>query len=171
MTSRCTGIIGEVCQAQTKWPGRPPFAPRFRDNEPMTDQRSSDLQRQIDELVAAVAMSRANIAGLTQRAEASQQRADESERRADEAEARSAVDREMIAELQADGVLSREHAADLEAALVTSRSIGSALGILMASRNIGQEEALLILKGASQRTNTKMRVLAETIVAGADAIK
>jgi hypothetical protein len=144
----------------------------------MTDQRSSDLQRQIDELVAAVAANRSDIAGLSQRADASQERADESdrranaaERRADEAEARSAVDREMIAELQADGVLRREHVADLEAALVTSRSIGSALGILMASRNIGQEEALSVLKGASQRTNTKMRVLAETIVAGADAIK
>ena len=85
-------------------------------------------------------------------------------------EARSTVDRELIAELRADGILSREHVADLEAALVSSRTIGAALGILMASRHIGQEEALVVLKGASQRSNTKMRDLAETIVAGADAL-
>ena len=136
------------------------------------------MQRQIDELVAALAANRIAITALTQRADASEQRADLADRRADDAElrvdeleARSVVDREMIAELQADGLLGREHVADLEAALVTSRTIGAALGILMAQRNIGQEQALLVLRGASQRTNTKMRDLALTIVAGADAIK
>jgi hypothetical protein len=137
-----------------------------------------DLQRQIDELVAAVAAGRTDINALTLRADASERRADTSERRADtseqrhdEAEARSLVDREMIAELQADGVLGRKHAAELERALVTSRTIGAAIGILMASRNIGQEEALTVLKGASSRSNTKMRDVAETIVRGADAIR
>ena len=144
----------------------------------MTDDGPSDLQRQVDELVAAVAANQIKITALTQRADASEQRADVAERRADDAELRvdtieahSVVDREMIAELQADGLLSRAHAADLETALVSSRTIGAALGILMASRNIGLEEALLLLKGASQRTNTKMRDVAVTIVAGADAIK
>ena len=61
--------------------------------------------------------------------------------------------------------------AHLEKALVTSRTIGSAIGILMANRNIGQEDALVVLKGVSHRTNVKMRDLAETIVTGADAIK
>jgi hypothetical protein len=118
------------------------------------------------------------VAALTRRADASHERADAAEaradaaeRRVDEAEARSAIDRELLAELQADGVLSREHVADLQTALVTSRVIGAALGILMASRNIGEAEALTVLKVASQRSNTKMRTLAETIVAGAVAIK
>ena len=144
----------------------------------MAEDGSADLQGQIDDLVAALAANRIEIAALSQRADASEQRADLSERRAAEAqsrvdkiEARSEVDREMIAELQADGVLSREHAADLETALVSSRTIGAALGILMATRNIGLDDALALLKGTSMRTNTKMRDLALTIVAGADAIK
>jgi hypothetical protein len=142
------------------------------------DQENSDLQRQVDELVALVTAHRVDIDALTTRADASQDRADVAERRADDAqaradkmEARSVVDREMIAELQAEGVLSRDNVANLEAALVTSRTIGAAIGILMASRNIGQEEALSVLKQASQRSNVKMRDLAHTIVAGADAIK
>ena len=132
--------------------------------ERVRDQERSDLQRQIDELVAAVAANRAEIADL-------RDRAGSSEIRADQMDARSVVDREMIAELHADGVLNRSHVADLERALVSSRTIGAALGILMATRNIGEEEALLLLKGASQRTNTRMREMAQTIVAGADAIK
>ena len=106
-----------------------------------------------------------------ERADAAELRADLAESRMDEIEARSVVDRELIAELQADGVIGREHVKQLETALATSRTIGAALGILMASRNIGQEEALILLKGASSRTNTKMRELAETIVRGADAIR
>ena len=130
------------------------------------EEGSPDLQRQIDDLVTSLAASRKDIEVLAERADASQARADAAERRADQMEARSLVDRE----LQAEGVLGREHVADLEKALVSSRTIGAALGILMASRNIGQQEALLILKGASQRSNTKMRVLAQTIVSGADAL-
>lgn len=131
----------------------------------------NDIQRQIDELVATVAANQVQIGTLTERLDASRQRADAAERRADAMEARSEVDRQLIAELQADGVLSREHVAHLEAALVSSRTIGAAIGILMASRHIGEEEALSVLKGASQRTNTKVRELAQTIVAGADAFK
>jgi hypothetical protein len=141
-------------------------------------ERLNDLQRQIDELVARVTKNRSDINGLAVRADASlaradaaQRRADVADQRADRMEARSAMDREMLAELQAEELVGREHVAQLETALITSRTIGAALGILMASRHISQEEALAVLKGASQRTNTKMHSLAETIVAGADAIR
>jgi len=154
--------------------GRP--APRH--NRAVEAPDDSDLQRQIDELAALVAANHTDIQSLTARADASQARADLAERRADAAEqradqmeARSALDRELIAELQADGMLGHEHVAQLETALVASRVIGAAIGILMASRNIGQDEALTVLKGASQRSNVKMRDVAATIVAGADAIK
>ena len=40
----------------------------------------------------------------------------------------------------------------------------------MASRNIGQEEALHVLKGASARANTKLGDPTQTIVGGADAL-
>lgn len=82
-------------------------------------------------------------------------------------EAQGDVDREMIAELQADGLVAREHVAQLERALTTSRTIGAAIGILMTSRDIDQDQALKVLKEASSRSNTPMRELAETIVAGA----
>ena len=119
------------------------------------------LQRQIDELVATVRKNRDDIEGLARRADAAQDRADD-------LEARSVVDRELIAELQADGSLRQEHVAELEKALASSRTIGAAVGILMASRNVGQAEALDVLKQTSQRTNTKLRELAETLVRGTE---
>ena len=105
------------------------------------------------------------------RADAAESRAGATEVRIDTLEARAEVDRELLAELQADGVLAREHVEQLQGALTSSRVVGTALGILMTSRNIGQDEALTVLKGASQRSNTKMRDVAATIVAGADAIR
>ena len=132
------------------------------------NDRYDDLQRQIDELVAAVKNNRDDIQGLTARADAADVRAVAAHDRADDLEARSVVDRELIAALQAEGVLHQEHVTELQAALVSSRTIGAALGILMASRNIGQAEALEVLKETSQRTNTKLRDLAQTLVSGTE---
>jgi AmiR/NasT family two-component response regulator len=47
----------------------------------------------------------------------------------------------MIADLQADGVLSHDHAEQMELALRSSRTIGAAIGIIMASRDVGEDEA------------------------------
>ena len=68
-------------------------------------------------------------------------------------------------------MLNQEHVAELQAALVSSRTIGAAIGILMANRQVGQEDALTILKETSQRTNTKLRDLAETLVANAEVAR
>ena len=108
----------------------------------MKDQYD-DLQRQIDQLVTAVKSNRDDIRGLTVRADAADLRADAAKDRVDDLEARATVDRELIAALQSDGVLHQEHVAELQVALTSSRTIGAALGILMASRNIGQAEALV----------------------------
>jgi hypothetical protein len=137
----------------------------------VSDRDDSGLQQQIDELVARVTANRGDIDGLIQRADAAEARADAATERADIMEQRSALDREMIAELHAEGVLNQEHVAELQEALVSSRTIGAAIGILMASRQIGQEDALTVLKQASQRTNTKLRALAETLVADADVVR
>lgn len=115
-----------------------------------------------------VTTNRGDIDGLIQRADVAEARADAANQRADGIEERSALDREMIAELQAEGVLKQEHVAELQAALVSSRTIGAAIGILMANRKVGQEDALAILKETSQRTNTKLRALAETLVSDAE---
>lgn len=131
----------------------------------------SDLQRQIDELVNRVTTNRGDIDGLVRRADDAEARADAANRRVDVMEERSALDRELIAELQAEGVLHQDHVAELQEALVSSRTIGAAIGILMASRQVGQEDALAILKEASQRTNTKLRSLAETLVTDAEVVR
>ena len=117
----------------------------------------ADLQRQID-------ANRADINALFDRSERAEARADKADLRAEEMQSRVDLDRELIAELQADGVLSREHAAQMEEALRTSRVIGAAIGLIMAGRLVTQDEAFEILKGASSSSNRKLRDLAAEIV-------
>lgn len=116
--------------------------------------------------------ARADIAEA--RADKSEARADRAEARADRAEiaadldsaridkvrAAELVDREMIAELQADGELSRQHAREMDQTLRSSRVIGAAVGILMESRNLDEDEAFAVLAKASQDSNRKLRDIA-----------
>lgn len=120
-------------------------------------QGREDLQQIVDALMGEVAENRHSI-------EALQVRADAADVRADKSEALAAVDREMLAELHADGILSQEHAAQMEEALRSSRIIGAAIGMIMASRMISQDEAFQVLKVASQRSNVKLRQLANGLV-------
>src|SRR4051794_25742801 len=81
---------------------------------------------------ADVSEARADKAEL--RADDSQERENDHVARLDAFEERLDVDEAMIADLQADGLLSQEHAQQLEQALRSSRLIGAAMGIIMASR-------------------------------------
>lgn len=113
-----------------------------------------------------------------QRADASDARADEANRRADASENRSADDRlkiadlearldineKILSELQMEGLIDRDHAVHLQEALRTSRMIGAAIGIVMASRKVSEVEAFAIISRASQNTNRKVRVLADEVV-------
>ncbi len=124
-----------------------------------------------DELAAKLAANRADIDALLSGAEAASSRADAAESdadlqrvRIDDLEARGVVDRAMIEELRTDGILIREQAVNLQAALRSARTIGAALGIVMAVREVDEEEAFELLREVSQRTNQKVRVLAEGIV-------
>lgn len=129
----------------------------------MQDERGdSDLQRQIDDLTGRTTANEASIDALGVRADAARGRADYIEARAD-------INREMIAELQAEGVLSQEHAVHMQEALVSSRTIGAAIGILMASRQVPQDQAFSMLKEASQRSNRKIRDLAGELVESASS--
>lgn len=119
------------------------------------------------------------------RADVSEARADKAELRADDSqdrdnahvirmnafEERLDVDEAMIADLQADGLLSQEHARQLEQALRSSRLIGAAMGIVMASCRISEADAFVLLSKSSQHTNRKIRVLAEEIVRTGDVSK
>lgn len=128
---------------------------------------SADLQSQINDLVRQVTTNRASIDALVRRADASEVRADAAETRADALEARAQVDRDMIADLQRDGVLTQQHAAQMDEALKSSRTIGAAIGIIMASRRLGEAEAFEVLRAVSQNSNRKLRDLAADLVASA----
>ncbi len=53
---------------------------------------------------------------------------------------------------------------NLQAALVSSRRIGIAIGILMAIRKVGETEAFELLRIKSQRTHRKVRDVADDVV-------
>ena len=63
------------------------------------------------------------------------------------------------------GVVARENAANLERALVNSRSIGMAMGILMSSQLLTVDEAFTLLRIASQNRNRKIHDIAQDVVA------
>ena len=138
-------------------------------------ERGTDLQAQIDALILQLAEQRRDIDLLSRRADASDTRADLSDVRADASDARSdaieaqaLVDRNMIAELQRDGVLSREHEAQLEEALKSSRTIGAAIGIIMGSRRVTERVAFEALRTASSHSNRKLREVAADLVTAAN---
>lgn len=59
---------------------------------------------------------------------------------------------------------ARDKIANLERALVSSRRIGAAIGVIMASRKVTYEQALALLRGASQATHRKLREIAEDVL-------
>jgi len=77
---------------------------------------------------------------------------------------------------QASGALAvawrmaeREEALDqLSRGMATRQEIGQAVGLLMAQRRCTADEAFELLKGASQRSNEKLRDVARRMVAGHD---
>jgi hypothetical protein len=120
-----------------------------------------DLQHQVDKLRADLTINRADLDAL-------QGRAADDHRRIDHLEERADLDGELIAELRAEGILSREQTSNLEEALRSSRKIGAAMGIIMASRRVDEDGAFAILRKASQNTNRKLRVIAEEVVRTGD---
>ena len=58
----------------------------------------------------------------------------------------------------------RAQISGLEQAVASNRAIGMAIGILMAIRRVGQDEAFDLLRTESQRTNRKLREIADDVV-------
>lgn len=88
--------------------------------------------------------------------------------RVGELERRVEVDRALIAELRAEGLLSREHAEHLEVALRSSRTIGAAIGIVMTHHHLSEQDAFEVLRQASMDSNRKLRALADEVVLTGD---
>lgn len=140
------------------------------------------VEQQLEELAATVAADRAQIDALQTRVEQGDTRADlndergqvqderlaDMDERLDDLEEHVDVDRAMIAELQAEGLLSTRLAAELKTALHSSRMIGAAIGIIMAGHKVDEEAAFELLRRASQRANIKLRILAEAVVRTGD---
>lgn len=66
--------------------------------------------------------------------------------------------------LEAEAVIERQQIESLHRALETCRRIGAAVGILMATFKIVEDEAFLMLKRASQNGNRKLRDVADDVV-------
>jgi hypothetical protein len=109
----------------------------------MPENGRRDVQRQIDALTSRMGRNEDEIAELHAEAD---------------------VDRNLVAELQADGLLDRAHVGHLETALKTSRRIGTAIGILMASQHFTEIEAFDALVRASQQANRKLNEIANDVV-------
>jgi GAF domain-containing protein len=58
----------------------------------------------------------------------------------------------------------REQVSGLEQAVASNRAIGTAIGILMATHRIDQDEAFELLRTVSQRTNRKLREIADEVI-------
>jgi hypothetical protein len=74
------------------------------------------------------------------------------------------IDQHLIAELEAQAVIDRSQIGNLEVALNSARRIGAALGILMSSYKVTEEQAFATLRIASQHTNRKLRDVADDVV-------
>lgn len=78
------------------------------------------------------------------------------------------IDHEIIRDLQAEGLIAQEAIANLQIALKSARVIGAAIGIIMASMKLTEEDAFAALRSASQHTNVKLRdVAADVVLTGA----
>ena len=67
-------------------------------------------------------------------------------------------------DVHAELARAREKIENLEIALTTSRRIGIALGILMASRRLSETEAFDMLRRVSQSSHRKLRDIADDLV-------
>jgi AmiR/NasT family two-component response regulator len=71
---------------------------------------------------------------------------------------------EELASARSDLAAATIHTEHLERALVSSRQIGMAMGILMERHRLTQEQAFERLRDLSQRSNVKLRDVAEQII-------
>jgi hypothetical protein len=138
-------------------------------------QDDGGLERQVEQLQAQVLSNSADIDALQVAAEESSERAHSSEeladldrQRIDVLEGQVDVDHELILELQAEGLVNAELADHLLLALRSSRLIGAAIGIVMASWKVSETAAFEMLRLASQQANRKLRILADEVVQTGD---
>ncbi|MCU1538096.1 MAG: hypothetical protein JWP82_2447 [Humibacillus sp.] len=129
------------------------------------------LEQHLEELQKQVSANRGDIDALQVTTEETVERTDSVERhvtedrgRIDALDRRVDVDHELLLELRADGLGQAQVAAHLQVALRSSRLIGAAIGIVMASCKVSEDVAFEMLRKASQDSNTKLRVVADEVL-------
>jgi AmiR/NasT family two-component response regulator len=75
---------------------------------------------------------------------------------------------EQPANAESDLAAVSAHAEHLQRALVSNRQIGMAMGILMERYKLTQEQAFDRLRDLSQRSNVKLRDVAEQVICTGD---
>ena len=152
------------------------------DEDTDVSEQIADLQSRANAADDRADTSEARADKAELRADDSATRADAAQGRSDEQQALSEYDRarlsaaegridvhdELIAELQAEGLISTERAEHLEVALQTARMIGAATGIVMTRHGVNEARAFEVLKKASQDSNRKLRLVAEEVVLTGD---
>jgi AmiR/NasT family two-component response regulator len=86
------------------------------------------------------------------------------QQRVDDLEARHAIDQAELAFVEAEEAAELDKIAHLEAALVSSRRIGAAIGIVMARRHVAYDEAVDLFRIAGQNGHRKLREIAEDVI-------
>lgn len=89
---------------------------------------------------------------------------DAAESDADEKVADFVSERDLLVECQGELKVAEGELEHLRAALVSARRIGAAIGILMGTRRITDDDAFALLSRASQDQNRKLRVVAEDVI-------
>ena len=87
------------------------------------------------------------------------------QRQIDQLQHQAELNHAVIVELQGQGVLDRDQIANLTVALNTARRIGAAIGIIMATQTVTEDDAFALLQRASQHLGRKLREVAEQVLA------
>jgi AmiR/NasT family two-component response regulator len=88
--------------------------------------------------------------------------------RIDKLEHQHALDEAVVRQLVDEGLAARTKVENLEIALVSARRIGAAVGILMARRQLTDQQAFNVLVQASQNQHRKLRDIAEDVILTGD---
>jgi AmiR/NasT family two-component response regulator len=75
---------------------------------------------------------------------------------------------EQLTHARSDLAAATARAEDLERALVSNRRIGMAIGVLMERHRLTEERAFDRLRDLSQRSNVKLRDVAEQVICTGD---
>ena len=131
-------------------------------------ERLEELSRDIEANTADIEALQGRADDQGRRVSAGEARGVEHHDRIGRLEERADMDAILIAALQAEGTLNKEQAANLEEALRSSRSIGTAIGVVLANRMLSDVDAFELLRKTSMDRNRKLRDIAEEIVLTGD---